>query len=402
MQRRHIMFAIQTIGSVVLLTVLFRSLDWEKSSEVLRHISPTFYIVSLLAVFAGQMLVTFRWQVMLKVVGVDVPFGEVFRQGLIGQFFSSLMPTAVGGDAAKVYYLGRRAGFAEVGASVFLDRFLGFLWLATLGALLAWATGADSELLVLNRNLLTLFAVGLWALALATALPVERVLAVVVPARWDKVRSKLFEFSQSVRLGALDPRVLIVSLLVGLAFSSMLGEIYREYFRANGLGDLPFWRVILVLMSMSIFANVPLSVNGIGLREQLHVLLFASLGVPPEVAVWISLLFFTHTLLVASSRATFSGCGSSPRWLPKPHERLVIRARDLKKVYRLYGGPVYRFLDIFGMFGTATARSPNMRRWRVSTSRFQGREGGVHRPQRRREEHPAETRDQSDRPSQAH
>ena len=297
MQRRHIMFAIQTIGSVVLLTVLFRSLDWEKSSEVLRHISPTFYIVSLLAVFAGQMLVTFRWQVMLKVVGVDVPFGEVFRQGLIGQFFSSLMPTAVGGDAAKVYYLGRRAGFAEVGASVFLDRFLGFLWLATLGALLAWATGADSELLVLNRNLLTLFAVGLWALALATALPVERVLAVVVPARWDKVRSKLFEFSQSVRLGALDPRA---DRFTASRFGFFVDarEIFREYFRANGLGDLPFWRVILVLMSMSIFANVPLSVNGIGLREQLHVLLFASLGVPPEVAVWISLLFFTHTLLV--------------------------------------------------------------------------------------------------------
>jgi glycosyltransferase 2 family protein len=120
----------------------------------------------------------------------------------------------------------------------------------------------------------------------------------VVPARWDTVRSKLIEFVQAVRLGALNPRVLMVSLLVGLTFSSMLGELYREYFRANGLGDLPFWRVILVLLSMSIFANVPLSVNGIGLREQLHVLLFAGIGVPREVAVWISLLFFSHTLLV--------------------------------------------------------------------------------------------------------
>src|SRR4051812_38841126 len=30
---------------------------------------------------------------------------------------------------------------------------------------------------------------------------------------------------------------------------------------------------------------------------------------------------------------------------------LVIEARNLKKVYRLYAGPGYRFLDMFGMLG---------------------------------------------------
>ncbi len=30
---------------------------------------------------------------------------------------------------------------------------------------------------------------------------------------------------------------------------------------------------------------------------------------------------------------------------------IVVRARDLKKVYRLYSGPGYRFLDMFGLLG---------------------------------------------------
>ena len=30
---------------------------------------------------------------------------------------------------------------------------------------------------------------------------------------------------------------------------------------------------------------------------------------------------------------------------------VVIRARDLRKVYRLYTGPGYRFLDMFGLLG---------------------------------------------------
>ncbi len=41
---------------------------------------------------------------------------------------------------------------------------------------------------------------------------------------------------------------------------------------------------------MAVFVNVPISVGGIGLREQLHYLLFAELGVPKEASVSLSLL----------------------------------------------------------------------------------------------------------------
>lgn len=51
---------------------------------------------------------------------------------------------------------------------------------------------------------------------------------------------------------------------------------------------------------MSVLSNVPISINGLGLREQLHVLLLEPLGVPKEVAVAISLLLFGH-LLIASA-----------------------------------------------------------------------------------------------------
>ena len=50
---------------------------------------------------------------------------------------------------------------------------------------------------------------------------------------------------------------------------------------------------------MSLLSNIPISVNGLGLREQLHAILLAPLGVPREAAVAISLLIFAH-LLVSS------------------------------------------------------------------------------------------------------
>ena len=54
-----------------------------------------------------------------------------------------------------------------------------------------------------------------------------------------------------------------------------------------------------VVTTTAVLSNVPISLNGLGVREQLHVWLLAPLGVPAEVALAISLLMFAH-LLVAS------------------------------------------------------------------------------------------------------
>jgi hypothetical protein len=49
----------------------------------------------------------------------------------------------------------------------------------------------------------------------------------------------------------------------------------------------------------SLLSNIPISINGLGLREQLHAILLQPLGVTREAAVAISLLTFAH-LLVSS------------------------------------------------------------------------------------------------------
>lgn len=261
--------------------------------------SPALYAGSLLVVLAIQLMTAVRWQLVLRALGVTVSLGEVLRQALIGMFFSNIMPTAVGGDAVKVYYLGRTAGYAEVGASVLLDRFLGFLWLAIVGSVIAWIVPADSALLQLNRNLLTIFAVLLAGFAFASRLPIERVIARVTPAGWQVLEARLAQFVGLLRRGALQPAPLAASLVFALVMSWINAELYLRYFLASGLPALPVLPVMLVIIGMAVFVNVPLSVNGIGLREQLHVLLFAGLGVQPEVAVWISLLLFSHALLLS-------------------------------------------------------------------------------------------------------
>src|SRR5881396_2691485 len=180
MTRRQVWLTLQVVVTVILLALLFRRFDWAAFGLVLRRMSLGFYVGSLLAIVAGQLLYALRWQVVLRGMGRTVSYRDVLEQYLIGLFFSNLIPTAVGGDAAKVYYLGRRAGYVEVGASVFVDRFLGFLWLAIIGSTIAWLVDAPTPMFLLNRNLLTLFAIMfLTLLAAAWLAPVDR----VIPAR---------------------------------------------------------------------------------------------------------------------------------------------------------------------------------------------------------------------------
>lgn len=314
MSRRNIWLAVQAIGTVVLLVFLFRRFDWARFGDVMRQMSPLFYVGSLAAAASGQMLYAMRWRVIMGGMGLPVTYAEVLQQTLIGFFFSNLMPTAVGGDAAKVYYLGRKAGYVEVGSSVFVDRFLGFFWLAVIGATLAWWVGADTSIMELNRNLLTLFAVGFSAaLIVAATLPIDRIIERLAPLRFQGIAAKVSAAAMMASRGALKPAALVSAGVVVAGYAYLVTVIYQQHFLANGLPLVGTAPVMLVIISMAIFVNVPISVNGIGLREQLHVLLFTGMGVPKEVSVSISLLLFAHSLVLS-----LIGCGLWLKTRPAP------------------------------------------------------------------------------------
>jgi glycosyltransferase 2 family protein len=303
MMRRYASLSLQIVISLVLLAVLFRQFDWDAVSTTIAQVPPTLYAAALLAVIAGQLLYAWRWQVVLGALGLRVPYGEVVRQQLLGLFFGSLMPTAVGGDAAKVYYLGGSVGYVHAGASVLVDRFLGFLWLSIFGAGLAWAVGASTPLLELNRNLLTAFAAAFVVLlALIAAAPVESLIPDVLRrGRLAAVVPPIEKLLRGIQVGGCRPHVLAVSGVVVAIYVTMLSVVYSRYFAASGQAMLDRAPIMNAVISMSIFVNVPITVNGIGLREQLHYLLFGELGVAKEVAVSLSVLMFSCAMLLSAA-----------------------------------------------------------------------------------------------------
>ena len=299
--RRRILVAAQGTVTVVLLGLLSRQLDWRAVGALFHRLSPTFYVGSLAAVLVGQVCYAWRWQILLTATGRPVPFRAVLQQYFVGIFVSNFLPSTVGGDVMKVYYLGRAHGYRRVTASVMLDRVLGIGLLAMLAAVCAWIAPVPSPRFVVARTGVTVIALGAFAL-LAVAVTGTGGLSDRLGARvgWlAKAGLHLREVRLYVGAPLRNPAIWLQAIAVVGGYALTIAAFYASFIATQTGVRLPLVPVLIASASTLVLSNIPVTVNGLGLREQLHAYLLAPLGVPTEVAVGLSLLFFAHVAVAS-------------------------------------------------------------------------------------------------------
>lgn len=301
MNRRYLWLTVQALVSVTLLTVLLRSLSLDAFRALFARIPVWFYLASLLVVLAGQIVYAWRWRLLLVAAGVEAPFAVVVRQYFIGIFLNNFLPSTVGGDVAKVYLLGRDYGYRTVTASVLLDRVLGLGLLAACATVTLWSLSLAAPVLIAARFAVTgITAVSIVALTIAAVgtggLP-GRVAwlgprAVALAARLQRLRVDM-------AVSLASPALIAKAAMVVAGYFLAVGVVYVTFIEIE-LGNAPSFAMTTgVVMAVTLLSNIPISLNGLGLREQLHASLLVPLGMPPEMAVAISLLLYAH-LVVAS------------------------------------------------------------------------------------------------------
>ena len=291
----------QAIVTIVLLAVLLRRLDLDALWALFQRLPLSFYLLSLGVVLAGQVAYAWRWRLLLSAAGVRAPFPTVLRHYFVGIFVNNFLPSTVGGDVAKVYYLGRDHGYRVVTASVAIDRLLGVGLLALLAASALWASPVADPRLTAAAIASTLVAVAALVLLMITSvgtggLP-ER--AARLGARAVAAAGRLQRLRLDMAAPLTSPAVIAKAALVVVGYAMAVTAIYLRFTQMQG-GNAPHpLAMFAVVTATTVLSNVPISLNGLGLREQLHASLLAPLAVAPEVAVAISLLLYSH-LLVAS------------------------------------------------------------------------------------------------------
>jgi uncharacterized protein (TIRG00374 family) len=293
--------------SVALLTFLIWSVDLTAFRALFVRLPFWFYVLSLLVVLGGQVVYAWRWRLLLAEAGVRVPFGSTVRQYLIGTFLNNFLPSTVGGDLGKVYLLGRDHGYRVVMASVLLDRMLGLGMLAMWATLALWLFPMPSAALTAARLAVTGIATLLAALLILAGTGTGGLPARVawLGPRAVAIAERLQQFRVDMAVSVRSPLLMVQAALVVIGYALAAGAVYVIFIRIQIGTAPPFMMTTGVVMATSVLSNIPVSLNGLGLREQLHALLLAPLGVPREVAVAVSLLFFGHLLVSSLLGAVF-------------------------------------------------------------------------------------------------
>jgi uncharacterized protein (TIRG00374 family) len=242
-----------------------------------------------------------RWQILLKVQGINLSIPRMSGLFFIGMFYNQFLPGGTGGDIIKSYYLLKETPTKKAGAllAVLFDRLIGLVALVTITAVLIflrydWLTQTNET----RRYLwFVLVALGASILGLLTTFVISGFnLANRLPKEFP-AREKLIEVSAAYHLYAKHWTGTLLafgaSLVAHIAtFTTFLFVAYT--LRAN-VRLIDFFAVMPIERTIS---AMPVSFAGEGPREHvLQIMLNGLCGVPEGVAALIGTMSFLVILV---------------------------------------------------------------------------------------------------------
>lgn len=296
--KKWVWLTIRAGFSLSLLGLLFWKTDLSQFSEVLRNINLPLFLVSLLSYMLLFIPMSYRWQLLLRVLGIDAPIGRLYKTYLVGLFFNNFFPTTIGGDIVRGYSLYQ---FTQKGkeavVSVIVERFLGFtslIMIAVAALALSYPSFYDPLLAWL---ILAAFLVYLVVLIVMLT-PTIFILAdrFLQKFKIRKLGSKLLQIPEVISLYKSSPFVLIRLVFFSLFLQVLAILIYYILCYSLHL-EIPLIDVFLFLPIISIVSMIPISLGGLGIREGMSVYLFQQIGIESAQALSLSLAWFSIILL---------------------------------------------------------------------------------------------------------
>ncbi|MBN1780637.1 flippase-like domain-containing protein [bacterium] len=266
-----------------------------------RRIEPLWFACALLLFTASHFPGAFQWQRLLTAENVRIPFRHVLIMYFIGLFFNNFLIGGVGGDFYRMIDARRMSGKGTAAVStVFLDRVMGLLILSGMAVFSAPFLLVQKKLPVTYQWILLLILLT-WVLVMAFffirrfarlfSFLIRKLIPASLHLKSRDVYNSIYAFG---RRRTLFLQVVCISVCVQTA------RILMHYFLCRSLGcTLSPVYFFLFVPVIAILASLPVSIGGIGLREQTGVLLFGAVGMAAMDA--FTMEFLAYIVAIASS-----------------------------------------------------------------------------------------------------
>lgn len=291
--------------SLGILVLIAFKIDTKELWNILKAAHIGYFIAAVLVYYVVQIFSAYRWFLLLKPIGLKTRFSKILSFYYLGMYFNFFLPTAIGGDAVRVYYLHKEEKrLSHSTASVFLDRDLGMAALLIIATLVSTLAGTSIN----GVRLAPIFALISVAFALANLAifykPTYNLLHRLLKyTRMKSVDEKVENLFSSVNSYRGQSKLITGAML--LSFVIQIGGIFSNVLIAKAIdfNTTHGWFDFLVFIpAISLISMNPLSVAGTGWREYSYQIFFYSVALDPNQAaakatalglLWLGLMVAT-------------------------------------------------------------------------------------------------------------
>lgn len=286
-----IRFAIKSMTTVAIVWVLLNNIGLDAVLQHLSNIELRYLAIAtalglLLGFFAGL-----RWYCIIKTTGHHLGWFRTLEITMIGTFFNQILPSAMGGDLARISYA-HRSGlpFHPAVNSVVLDRIVAFVALILL--VLVCLPAAFTIVQAPNA---------LWTLLIIAVGGFAGTVILLSVRHIPRFMSRHILLEHVLSLSSLLHTAMFSFQTISILSYSLLTHVIRVlavHVLAQGmLLDVSFNESLILVPPAMLVTALPISVGGWGVREGAFVIAFGFMGVQPEKAFALSALFGLTTMM---------------------------------------------------------------------------------------------------------
>ena len=310
--KRKLILSLKFVVAVALLLLLFSFIDHEQFPRMLLGAEPLYLILCLL--FSLLMVATscWKWWLILRLQQQSIPFLRLYRWYFIGYFYSNFLPSNVGGDVVRAWYVTRQIKSASIGLiSVFAERFTGIVALLFMAATLPfflrgpWTVPSVWIVSILALIICVfLLAVGMFGQVLIRSSLIRSGVAVLQQLmRAQSPTSPTHNIWK--RTAGLINRILLQGQTLSSAFRQSPQKAFQVMaltflfyaltvinvalaYRAFGIWP-PLREIASVLPTALLVGMVPVSLGNLGIVEGSYVYYFGLAGMAGELTLLVGL-----------------------------------------------------------------------------------------------------------------
>jgi len=274
-------------------------IDTKTLLNILSFANPYYVLLTFLLVILGIVIRAYKWQILLVAQGVNIPLFRLVPFYFIGTFFSSFLPTNIGGDVMRIYITSKysKKGVESL-SSVFMERITGLFALvivAFMALAFGYRMGIDKN--TASIIILLLICCLCFLVVLFNRSTLSKVSRLFDLLGKSQLREHVRHICESIDIYKKNKSILLKSVTMSFIFQGV--SVLSIYMVSLSLGlDISPLYFFLFVPIIHIVTMAPISLNGIGVREGAFIFFFTKTGASYPEAFSMSIL--TYAIVLAT------------------------------------------------------------------------------------------------------